>query len=105
MTEDTRLAAPFPGDLIRPWYPAGEDVQGCTVNQRLTIKGHLYRDCEELLRWVVDPQEGSGWLDLRAGGVCEPCLYRHDPQLYAELVGEDEQEAAPTARRPTRTRR
>jgi hypothetical protein len=49
---------------IRPWYPAGH-------------MGHIYDDCELLLRWESEPQEGAGWLDPNGRDVCRPCLKRH----------------------------
>jgi hypothetical protein len=82
MTKD-----PF-GDLIRPWYPAGPE-------------GHIYADCEHLLRDQPEPREGSGWLDPRGPGVCEPCLLRHIPPWDAECetckatIGDDWKRSAP----------
>lgn len=63
------VTAPFPGDMIRPWYPAGH-------------VGHIDADCEELLRWEPEPREGSGWLDPQNADpyhpVCADCLHRHN---------------------------
>ncbi|WP_405149495.1 hypothetical protein OG589_14720 [Sphaerisporangium sp. NBC_01403] len=81
-TTATAPSASAIADWIRPWYPAGVDVH---TGQ---IFGHLFPDCEELLRVEVEPREGSGWLDPRAGAVCEDCLERHDPKLATEILRE-----------------
>lgn len=65
------MTVTFPADLIRPWYPAGRE-------------GHIYADCEHLLRDVPEPAKGAGWLDPRGPGVCKPCLIRHIPPWDAE---------------------
>ncbi|WP_240777732.1 hypothetical protein [Nonomuraea basaltis] len=65
-------------DWIRPWYPAGH-------------LGHLYPDCEDLLRWGSEPQEGAGWLGPRNGDVCRSCLKRYgypEWDAYCETCGE-----------------
>lgn len=74
---------------IRPWYPGGEDVAAGRFGSPPVFIGHLYPDCEELLRVDPYPAEGAGWLDPRQPGVCEDCLFRHDPALYAELFTEE----------------
>lgn len=51
-------------DWIRPWYPAGS-------------VGHLYADCEGLLKTEPEPSEGTGWLDPNKGKVCRACCRRH----------------------------
>lgn len=71
---------------IRPWYPGEGPIFG-TGGQFI---GHIYPDCEHLLRIHPEPQPGAGWLDPRQGPVCPPCLHRHDPKLHAELFSEDE---------------
>lgn len=77
---------------IRPWYPGAIDVNATKAAGHVTLEGHLFADCDELLRVATNPQAGAGWLDPRAGGTCELCLHRHDPELYAEIT--DEKDAA-----------
>ena len=60
-------------DWVRPWYPGVVDAYSGR------IEGHLFPDCEDLLRVQPDPQEGAGWLDPDAGDVCTTCLNR-DPE-------------------------
>lgn len=77
-------------DWIRPWYPGGEDAAAGRFAGRPVLIGHIYPDCEELLRVESSPREGSGWLDPHQPGTCQECLYRHDPKLYAEIFGDEE---------------
>lgn len=56
---------------IRPWYVGAVITGG-------RIEGHIYRDCERLLRIEPEPREGAGWLDPGQGPTCEPCKERHD---------------------------
>lgn len=79
-------------DWIRPWYPAGVDATA-TGRGPMVLTGHIYPDCEHLLRVDSDPREGSGWLDPRMPGACPDCLHRHDPKLYAELYENDSKDA------------
>ena len=88
------VTVPFPGDMIRPWYPGGDDIRLTTTHRRMVLVGHLYADCEELLRVDPEPKEGAGWLDPRQPGTCQGCLYRHDPKLHAEIFGDDDEDAA-----------
>jgi hypothetical protein len=53
-----------PVDWQRPWYPAG-------------LVGHIYADCERLLRVVPEPREGCGWLNPLDRHVCGDCLTRY----------------------------
>ncbi|WP_188187997.1 hypothetical protein [Nonomuraea sp. SYSU D8015] len=55
---------------IRPWY-IGAVIGG-------DIEGHIYPDCERLLRIESEPREGAGWLDPAQGPVCDPCKARHN---------------------------
>lgn len=55
---------------IRPWYV------GAVINGQ--IDGHIYPDCDRLLRIANQPQEGTGWLDPTQGPICEACLTRHN---------------------------
>jgi hypothetical protein len=55
---------------IRPWY-IGAVIGGF-------IEGHIYPDCQRLLRTTSEPQEGVGWLDPQVGPVCASCKKRHD---------------------------
>jgi hypothetical protein len=76
---------------IRPWYSGGVDITA-TGWGPMVIVGHLYPDCDDLLRVEADPREGAGWLDPRKPGTCQPCLHRYDPKLYVEIFGDEGEE-------------
>jgi hypothetical protein len=59
-------------DWIRPWYI------GAVQHHTGLIEGHIYPDCERLLRAHAEPREGAGWLDPNIGPTCPPCKGRHD---------------------------
>ncbi|MEU6781461.1 hypothetical protein ABZ912_19835 [Nonomuraea angiospora] len=65
-------------DWIRPWCPGGEDVAAGRFDGKPVHIGHIYPDCEDLLRVESSPREGSGWLDPSMPGTCQTCLYRHN---------------------------
>lgn len=62
-------------DWIRPWYPGHVPVHGFPGGFYV---GHIFADCEELLKVRTDVIEGTGWLDPNQPDVCEPCLERHN---------------------------
>ncbi|WP_433516465.1 hypothetical protein ACQP2T_13385 [Nonomuraea sp. CA-143628] len=93
MSMTTTTPAPVQPDSvswIRPWYSGGVDVAASGTAGHIVMVGHLYADCDDLLDVEADPREGAGWLDPRQPGTCPTCLYRHDPTLYAEIFGEEE---------------
>ncbi|MFI6793635.1 hypothetical protein ACIBG4_40525 [Nonomuraea sp. NPDC050383] len=65
-------------DWIRPWY-----VGAVLTHPQLGghIEGHIYPDCERLLRIESQPREGSGWLDPHTGYVCASCTDRRTSSL------------------------
>jgi hypothetical protein len=91
-TETTAL--PDSAYWIRPWWPGGIDMAATGWGPDLVVIGHLYADCDDLLDVEADPREGAGWLDPRKPGTCEVCLHRHDPELYAEIFGDEEDDKA-----------
>jgi hypothetical protein len=84
-TETTTL--PDTAYWIRPWYPGEIPFRAGKGH----FVGHIYADCEDLLRIRPEPQEGAGWLDPRKGPMCESCLLRYDPQLHAAVFGDDDE--------------
>lgn len=59
---------------VRPWF-------------RGEVGDHIFADCPEI---EDEPVEGVGWLDPRGGDVCEQCFMRHDPELYEQVMGDDD---------------
>lgn len=57
---------------IRPWYV------GAVILGSGQFEGHIYPDCERLLRVDSEPREGAGWLDPSQGPICRSCQKRHD---------------------------
>ncbi|UBU10006.1 hypothetical protein [Nonomuraea gerenzanensis] len=73
MNTITKAACTAPAWLnwIRPWY-VGVVLTGGH------FEGHIYPDCERLLRITSEPQEGAGWLDPADPRTCGSCQERHD---------------------------
>lgn len=86
---DTAVTETAITDWIRPWYPGRIPIYG--VNNGY-FEGHIFPDCEELLLIRSAPVEGAGWLDPRQGNVCRSCLAHHNPQLHAEIFGDDDED-------------
>lgn len=89
----------LPSGWVRPWFPAGEDMDATRTAGHVVMHGHLFDDCEVLLRRVSEPVEGCGWLDPRGPGVCEDCIERFDEALASELFHDEDCDCSPCEQR------
>ncbi|WP_214103187.1 hypothetical protein [Acrocarpospora catenulata] len=89
----------LPSGWVRPWFPAGVSVRESTFDRGCVIEGHLFDDCEVLLRRVSEPVEGCGWLDPRQPGTCEDCIERFDEALASELFHDEDCDCSPCEQR------